>query len=200
MITIVDYGAGNLASVENAFRKVTGQKPIIATTPKEINDAQKIVFPGVGNFGTAMRLLSEKRFVKPLQQAIFDKKPFLGICLGMQLLFEKSEESPATKGLSVLGGSVVRFSDSVKVPQIGWNELAIIGDSSMFENIQNRSYGYFVHSFFVKPADQKVVSSESDYGSRYCASVVSDNVWACQFHPEKSGSVGLQLLKNFTEL
>lgn len=196
MMAIIDFGAGNLRSVENALLKL-GKKPLVTANPEKIMGAEKIVFPGVGNFGQAMKVLEEKGLDKAVKKVIADGKPFLGICLGMQLLFEKSEESPSSKGLGILKGEVKKFPVGQKVPQIGWNELELKGGKKIFDGIPNNSFAYFVHSYYAKPEDESVVAAETEYGLKYCSALEWRNVIACQFHPEKSGKIGLKILKNF---
>lgn len=199
MIAILDYGIGNLASVRKAFAKV-GAEAKVTSSPDEIAGAEKVVLPGVGAFGKAAEHLAAHDLVEPLRQAISDGKPFLGICLGMQLLFEASEEAPGVKGLGLLKGNVKRFEGVPKVPQIGWNEVRQAKSSPLFASIPESVFFYFVHSYYVVPRDSTSVMAFADYGGEYAAAVGRDNIWGVQFHPEKSQAWGLALLKNFAEL
>ena len=199
MIAIVDYGIGNLASVRKAFAKV-GAKAKVTSSPDEIAGAEKVVLPGVGAFGKAVEHLAEQGLVEQVRKAIAEGKPFLGICLGMQLLFEASEEAPGVKGLGLLKGNVKRFEGVPKVPQIGWNEVRQAKSSPLFASIPESAFFYFVHSYYVVPRDSTTVLAFSDYGGEYAVAVGKDNVWGVQFHPEKSQAWGLALLKNFADL
>lgn len=199
MIAVIDFGAGNLRSVENALLKL-GEKPLVTDRAETVLKAEKVVFPGVGNFGQAMQILQEKELDKAVKSVIATGKPFLGICLGMQLLFEKSEESDSSNGLGILEGAVKRFPSKIKVPQIGWNELELKPGKRLFAGIPNKSFAYFVHSYYAKPKDKDVTAAETEYGIRYCSALEQGNIVACQFHPEKSGKRGLQILKNFIKM
>jgi len=199
LIAIVDYGIGNLASVRKAFAKV-GAEAKVTSSPDEIAGAEKVVLPGVGAFGKAVEHLAEHGLVEPVSKAIADGKPFLGICLGMQLLFEASEEAPGVKGLGLLKGNVKRFEGVPKVPQIGWNEVRQAKSSPLFASIPESAYFYFVHSYYVVPRDSATVLAFADYGGEYAAAVGKDNVCGVQFHPEKSQAWGLALLNNFAKL
>ena len=199
MIAIVDYGIGNLASVRKAFAKV-GAEAKVTSSPDEIAGAEKVVLPGVGAFGKAAEHLAVHGLVEPLRQAISDGKPFLGICLGMQLLFEASEEAPGVKGLGLFKGNVKRFEGVPKVPQIGWNEVRQAKSSPLFASIPESAFFYFVHSYYVVPRDSATVLAFADYGGEYAAAVGKDNVCGVQFHPEKSQAWGLALLNNFAKL
>ncbi len=198
MVVIIDYGAGNLMSVKKAFNFL-GVKNQVATTPEQIKNADRIVLPGVGAFGAAVRKLQESGFFEPLQEWLKKDRPFLGICLGMQLLMETSVESPGFSGLSFLKGNCQRF-ESGKVPQIGWNRIQFERPSRLFKNIADGSYFYFLHGFYIQPEDSGVVISTTDYGVVYPSAIEKGNVFAVQFHPEKSGEAGLQLLKNWVEI
>ncbi len=199
MIAILDYGIGNLASVQKAFAKV-GAKAKVTSSPAEITAAEKVVLPGVGAFGKAVEHLTDHGLEEPVRKAIAERKPFLGICLGMQLLFESSEEAPGVKGLGLFKGNVKRFEGVSKVPQIGWNEVRQARPSPLFASIPDSAFFYFVHSYFVTPQDSATVLGFADYGGEYAAAVGKDNVWGVQFHPEKSQAWGLALLKNFAEM
>jgi len=198
MITIIDYGMGNLLSIENAFRYF-GAKVKITGNSKEIERAKKLVFPGVGNFGKAIENLKRRKIDLAIKKAVQKGIPFLGICLGLQLLFERSEEAPGAKGLSILKGKNLKFK-KVKIPQIGWNQLRVQRKSKILKGIKNNEFVYFMHSFFVEPADKKTVTVLTNYGKDFCSAVESKNIFGVQFHPEKSGKVGLKILKNFIKI
>jgi len=198
-IGIIDYGMGNLGSVSNACRFLELDAQII-TTPQQFDDCRAIILPGVGAFGDCMSHLVEHRFVDAIRGWISAGNPFLGICLGLQALFESSEESPDVEGLGVFKGTVKRFdiAQELKVPQIGWNAVGQKRpDCPMFNGIDDKAYFYFVHSFYVAPAEESIVAGETEYGLKYCSAVWKDNVFAAQFHPEKSQAEGLQMLRNF---
>lgn len=205
MITIIDYGVGNLRSVEKAFTYL-GYQALVTSDPGTVRNADKVVMPGVGAFGKAMENLKSAGMVPVVKEVIGSGRPFLGICLGLQLLFEESAEvfdgRPAkVKGLGILTGEVLKFqSAELKVPQIGWNRIRITKDNPVLHGIDNNSYVYFVHSYYVKPADAGLIVCATDYGIDYCSGIAGGNVYAFQFHPEKSSRVGLRILKNFAEL
>ena len=201
MITIIDYGSGNLKSIKNGFSKI-GATSKVSSSVKEIKDAEALVLPGVGAFGNAMKSVGAYKDV--IQEHVEDKKPFLGVCLGLQILFTNSEESPDVVGLDVVKGSVLHFPDSIrenglKIPQMGWNQLKINKECPILKNI-GQEFMYFVHSYYVVPEDSDVIAATVDYGIEVPAVIYKDNVYATQFHPEKSGEKGLQILKNFVEL
>lgn len=201
MITIIDYGSGNLKSIKNGFSKI-GTSTHISSSINEIKDADALVLPGVGAFGNAMEGVAS--YQEAIHDHIHDGKPFLGICLGLQILFTRSEESPDTTGLDVVEGSVLHFPDSIKasglkIPQMGWNQLQIRGECPILKGIGS-DFMYFVHSYYVAPDDPDVVVATVDYGIDVPAVICKDNVYATQFHPEKSGDKGLKILKNFVEL
>lgn len=199
MIAIIDYGMGNLRSVQKAFEKV-GAEALITQTPEDIQKADKVVLPGVGAIQPAIEKLKPLGAVTAIQQAIDNGKPFLGICLGFQLLFESSNEGGNVKGLGILAGTVERFT-SLKVPHMGWNQLNIKQASCpLWTGINENANVYFCHSFYVKPKDPKLVSTTTDYGIEFASSIAKDNVFGVQFHPEKSQVVGLKILENFTKL
>ncbi|MGN0506868.1 MAG: imidazole glycerol phosphate synthase subunit HisH [Lachnospiraceae bacterium] len=200
MIAIVDYDAGNLKSVEKALLFL-GEKAVVTSNQKEILRADKIILPGVGAFGDAMQKLNRTGLSDTIREAVDKEIPLLGICLGLQLLFEGSEETPGVSGLSVLKGKVLRIPDmeGFKVPHIGWNSLEIKPDAKLFRGIPNQSYVYFVHSYYLK-AEEDIVAATTDYVVNIHASIEKKNLFACQFHPEKSGEVGLKILKNFATL
>lgn len=198
MIAIIDYDAGNVKSVEKALQALN-QEVIITMDKELLLKADKVILPGVGAFGDAMEKLHTYGLVEVIHQLIEMKKPFLGICLGLQLLFEESEESPGVKGLGILKGKIVRFPQSeLKVPQIGWNSLEFPKKSILFQGMQGGEYVYFVHSYYLQ-AKEDIVVATTEYGVTVHAAVEKENVFACQFHPEKSSGVGLNILKNFVE-
>lgn len=200
MIIIVDYGAGNLKSVEKALLFL-GEEVKITSDAKEILAADKIILPGVGAFGDAMEKLNSTGLADTIREAVKRQIPLLGICLGLQLLFESSEESPGVQGLSILKGSIRRIPDKAgfKVPHIGWNSLKINPDSRLFRGIPQEAYVYFVHSYYLQ-AEEPIVAAKTDYVTEIHAAVEKETVFACQFHPEKSGEIGLKILKNFATL
>jgi len=200
MIAIIDYDAGNLKSVEKALLFL-GEEAKITSDAEEILSADKIILPGVGAFGDAMEKLNSRGLSEVIREAVKRKIPLLGICLGLQLLFEASEESPGVEGLSVLKGKIKRIPDKegFKVPHIGWNSLKINPDSRLFAGIPEDSYVYFVHSYYLA-AEEPIVAAQTDYVVDIHAAVEKEQVFACQFHPEKSGDIGLKLLKNFATM
>jgi len=203
MIALLDYGSGNLRSVHKALLKVGANVQIIQR-PDEMRDARAIVLPGVGAFDDCINALRKQELLEASRDFIKTGKPFLGICVGYQALFERSEEfNSCAAGLSVFNGSVVRFTEKpgLKIPQIAWNEIEITQTNCpLYRGVPNRSYVYFVHSFFPKPTDESIVATRTDYGDSFASSVWKDNVFATQFHPEKSQKIGLQLLSNFVAL
>ena len=201
MIAIIDYDAGNIMSVKKAV-EFLGYEAVITRDEEVLLSAEKVILPGVGAFSVAMDKLNEYNLVPVIKKIIDKGTPFLGICLGLQLLFDSSEEAPGVKGLSVLPGKVIRFpeSDELKIPQIGWNSLKFPKESKLFKGIAEDSYVYFVHSYYLKADNRDDVAATSDYGIIYDAAVEHDNIFATQFHPEKSSSVGLKILENFINL
>ncbi len=201
MLLVIDYGMGNLRSVSKALEHLGG-KVKISSNPDDLKTADKIVLPGVGAFGDAMAELRRQNLVEPIRAFAGSGKPFLGICLGMQLLFKSSEESPEAEGLDIFPGTVRRFrSKNVKIPQMGWNQAKLKKESPLTKGLPDNSYFYFVHSFYVAPEDQKITLGETTYGDETFTSILaSDTVFATQFHPEKSQSAGLTILKNFISL
>ncbi|MCB0077142.1 MAG: imidazole glycerol phosphate synthase subunit HisH [Anaerolineales bacterium] len=197
MIGIIDYGAGNLRSVKKALDYLGAESEVISD-PAALDSMDKALLPGVGAFGAAMQRLAEQRFITPLQRWMAADRPFLGICLGMQLLFERSEESTGVAGLGHFGGTVRAFTQH-KVPQIGWNQLHQVGDSPLLAAIEDGSYFYFLHGYYVAPDDPSVVIGTTDYGLRYASVVQRGRVMGAQFHPEKSADVGLALLQNWID-
>ena len=198
MVAVIDYDAGNIKSVLKAFRYL-GQDVELTRDPEIIRRADHVVLPGVGAFGDAMKRLADYGLVDVIRQVADDGTPFLGICLGLQLLFDSSEESPGAVGLGILKGTNVRFTEAsgYKIPQIGWNSLHLQNNGRLFEGIEDGAFVYFVHSFYAVAENEKVVKATCTYTDVATASVEMRNIFACQFHPEKSGNVGLQILRNF---
>lgn len=201
MIAIIDYGAGNLQSVKKALDFI-GAESIITDNPSEIEKCDKILLPGVGSFGDAMESMKKKNLVEPVKQNALSGKPFLGICLGLQLLFESSEESEGVCGLGILKGKVKKFPDNMglKIPHIGWNSVDIKQNDAVFKDIPDNSYVYFVHSYYLEAENENEVAAVTHYGIDFHSAVGKNNIFAVQFHPEKSGDVGLRILKNFAEM
>ena len=195
-IAIIDYGVGNLRSVEKAFA-ATGCEAAISGDESFLRDADKLVLPGVGAFAACMKALTERGFDRLVLERVSAGTPLLGVCVGMQLLFEESEEFGATRGLSLLKGRVRKFTGDLVVPQVGWNRIHQKRPHALFEEIADGSFCYFVHSFYCEPGDEAVVAGETEYGSRYASVVAQGNVCGVQFHPEKSQDIGLRMLKNF---
>lgn len=201
MIAIIDYDAGNIKSVEKAIQHF-GQEAIITRDKETILNAEKVILPGVGSFGDAMAKIYQYGLYDIIHEVVNKGTPFLGICLGLQLLFERSEETPGVEGLGILKGEIVRIPDQegLKVPQIGWNSLKYPNRGKLFKGIEEDSYVYFVHSYYLKAEDEAIVTATTEYSTLIHASVESGNVFACQFHPEKSSDVGLKIIQNFIEL
>lgn len=201
MITIVDYQMGNLRSVQKGFERV-GHAAEITADPRQVEAAERLVLPGVGGFSDAIAELRKRDLADPIKAAISAGRPFLGICLGLQLLFDVSYEDGEHEGLGVLPGKVIRFQlgPEFKVPHMGWNQAQIRHRPPLLEGIDEGAHFYFVHSYFVAPTDPDVVAIEADYGGKFCAMAWKDNLFATQFHPEKSQANGLRILKNFAEL
>ncbi len=201
MIAIIDYDAGNIRSVEKAMAKL-GQEVWITRDRERIMNADKVILPGVGSFGDAMAHLREYNLVEVIKDVVAEKKPFLGICLGLQLLYESSEETPGVEGLGILKGKILKIpeQEGLKIPHMGWNSLHLQNDGRLFRGIEQNPYVYFVHSYYLKAEEEETVKATTEYSVNIHASVEKDNVFACQFHPEKSGDLGLQILKNFAEL
>ena len=201
MIAIIDYDAGNIKSVEKAFQFL-GEETVLSRDRDIILSADKVVLPGVGAFGDAMAKLKDYNLVNTIYDVVDKKTPFLGICLGLQLLFESSDESEGVPGLGILHGKISKIPDKAgfKIPHIGWNSLELADNGRLFEGIDNQSYVYFVHSYYLQAKEQEIVKATTEYVAHIHASVEKDNVFACQFHPEKSGNVGLKILDNFRKL
>ncbi len=201
MIAIIDYDAGNLKSVEKAFKYI-GEEAVITRDAEVLLNADKVILPGVGSFGDAMEKLNNYGLVDIIHKIVEKKIPLLGICLGLQLLFESSDETPGVEGLGVLKGKIVRIPDKkdLKIPHIGWNSLDLQNGGKLFEGLEQGDYVYFVHSYYLEADDKTIVKATTDYSAHIEAAVEKDNVFACQFHPEKSGDVGLKILKNFASL
>jgi glutamine amidotransferase len=199
MIAIVDYGMGNLRSVEKGFLKVGADARVISD-PKAVDNAHAIVLPGVGAFRDCMRNLEEMSLTESIIKAIQKGKPYLGICLGLQVLFSESEEFGRSEGLNIFSGKVVRFPENnLKVPHMGWNTIKILRRPPIFDSIQNEGFFYFVHSFYVAPDDKDIVATTTDYGVTFTSMVWKENIFATQFHPEKSQELGLTILKGFRD-
>lgn len=201
MTAVIDYDAGNIRSVEKALLAL-GEEVLVTRDKKAILSAERIILPGVGAFGDAMGRLHNYGLVDVIRQAAAENIPFLGICLGLQLLFERSEESGQVPGLGILKGEILRIPDhaGVKVPHIGWNSIALTNSGRLFEGVPEHSYVYFVHSYFLRAAEEEIVTASTVYGTQIHASVEKGNIFACQFHPEKSSRVGLKILKNFISI
>lgn len=201
MIAMIDYNAGNLKSVEKALA-LLGEPCVITNDRKAILAADKVILPGVGAFGDAMKQLKQLELDKVIHEVVEKNTPFLGICLGLQLLFEGSDESSGVEGLHVLDGKVLRIPDKegLKIPHIGWNSLHLQNDGRLFRGIDEQAYVYFVHSYYLEATDPSIVKATTEYSTLIHASVEKDNVFACQFHPEKSSTVGLSILKNFATI
>jgi glutamine amidotransferase len=198
MIAVIDYGMGNLRSVQKGFERI-GARAQITREPGVIANAQGLVLPGVGAFNACMRNLARYELIDPIKEAVRQKRPFLGICLGFQLLFSESEEFGPEKGLDLLPGKVVGFRavDGLKVPHMGWNRIEKKKDTPFLEGVPNGEYVYFVHSYFVVPQDESLTATTTPYGVSFASSISTDYLFACQFHPEKSQELGLRILANF---
>ena len=201
MIALIDYEAGNIKSVQNALKFLV-QETVLTRDRDKIWKADKVILPGVGAFGDAMERIRDYDLEDVIHSVTDRGTPFLGICLGLQLLFEESEESPGAKGLGILPGRIIRIPEGEgrKVPQIGWNDLTYPKKGRLFEDVPEGSYVYFVHSYYLHADDRDIVAAQTQYGVTIDASVEKDNVFACQFHPEKSERVGMQILRNFVRL
>ena len=201
MIAILDYDAGNLRSVGKAL-SFLGEKSVITRDRREVAAADKVILPGVGSFGAAMEQLKKYEIDKMLEEARAEKKPILGICLGLQLLFDGSSESQGVEGLHLLSGDILRIPDKegLKIPHIGWNSLELRNHGRLFQGIKGSPYVYFVHSYYLKARDEEIVKAVTQYSANIHASVEKENIFACQFHPEKSSGVGLRILANFAKV
>ena len=201
MVAIIDYDAGNIKSVEKALLHL-GEEVIITRDREQILNSDKVILPGVGAFGDAIEKLRSYGLDKVIYEVVERKIPFLGICLGLQLLFEKSDETPGVKGLGILPGEILRIPDKegIKIPHMGWNSVKIKENARIFKDVPQDSYVYFVHSYYLKAGREEDVAATTEYSTLIHAAVEHDNVFACQFHPEKSSEIGLKILKNFVEL
>ena len=201
MIGIIDYDAGNIKSVEKALAYL-GEETVVSRDPEVLTKADKVILPGVGSFGEAMENLHKYGLVPVIKDMIKEGTPFLGICLGLQLLFERSEESPGVEGLGILKGEILKIpeTEGLKIPHMGWNSLKLQNDGRLFKDLPEEPYVYFVHSYYLKATDESIVKATTEYSTHIHASVEQGNVFACQFHPEKSSDTGLQILKNFIGL
>jgi glutamine amidotransferase len=197
-VAVIDYGVGNLRSVEKAFA-TTGYDAVVSGDENVLRAAERLVLPGVGAFAACMKALKERGFDQLVRQKVSEGTPLLGVCVGMQMLFEESDEFGSTAGLGLLRGKVRRFSDDLElvVPHVGWNRIQQRQSHALFERVPNGSFFYFVHSYYCEPDDSSVAAGETDYGVRYASVVAKENIFGVQFHPEKSQDMGLQLLKNF---
>lgn len=203
MIAVIDYGMGNLRSVQKALEKV-GHAATVTSSPRAVLDAGALVLPGVGAFKDCIRSLEKLNLIQPILQSVRSGKPFLGICLGLQVLFTESDEFGTTPGLNLISGKVVRFArddtpgaQRRKIPHMGWNTISLCRNVPIFNGVGDGSFFYFVHSYYVAPEDTAVIATTTGYGIEFTSSIQKDNIFACQFHPEKSQVVGLRLLKNF---
>ncbi len=201
MIAVIDYDAGNLKSVEKALNYLS-EEVVVSRNFRDILTADKVILPGVGAFGEAMERLKQYELDKVIREAVQQRKPFLGICLGLQLLFSGSEENGGVEGLHILDGEIVKIpaKPGLKIPHIGWNSLHLQNQGRLFDGIEENAFVYFVHSYYLRAEKEEIVKASTEYGAHIHASVEEDNVFACQFHPEKSSSVGLQILHNFARI
>ena len=201
MVAIIDYDAGNIKSVEKALLHL-GEEVMITRDREKILNSDKVILPGVGAFGDAMSKIRQYNLEEVIHEVVEKGTPFLGICLGLQLLFERSDETPGVEGLHLLDGTIRRIpaAPGLKIPHIGWNDLTFPNKGRLFRGIEEHSYVYFVHSFYLEAADSSIVTATTEYGTRIHASVEKDNIFACQFHPEKSSRIGLKILQNFVDI
>lgn len=201
MIAVIDYDAGNIKSVEKALQ-LLGEEVVVTGERETILSADKVILPGVGAFGDAMAAIRRQGLDQVIRRITDRGVPFLGICLGLQLLFERSDEAPGVEGLGILKGEILKIPETpgMKIPHMGWNSLRLENDGRLFSGVPDNPYVYFVHSYYLKAADERIVKASTEYCTHIHASVEKDNVFACQFHPEKSSDVGLQILKNFVKL
>ena len=201
MIAMIDYDAGNVKSVEKALLYL-GQDVVVTADRETILGADKVILPGVGAFADAMENLKKTGLDKVIKEVVEKNIPFLGICLGLQLLFDRSDEAPGVPGLGILKGEILRIpeKEGLKIPHMGWNSLELSNNGKLFQGMSGQPYVYFVHSYYLKAEDESIVTASAEYGTTIHASVESGNIFACQFHPEKSSDAGLKILKNFVEL
>ena len=198
-VAIIDYGVGNLRSVEKAFA-ATGCEAVVSGDGSVLRAAERLVLPGVGAFGACMKALSERGFDRLVRERVEAGTPLLGVCVGMQLLFEESDEFDATRGLGLLHGRVRRFNNELVVPHVGWNRISQVRENPLFTDVANGSFFYFVHSYYCEPVDEHVIAGKTEYGLNYASVVADKNIFGVQFHPEKSQDAGLRLLRNFARL
>jgi glutamine amidotransferase len=196
MIAIIDYGMGNLRSVQKGFERV-GFETIVTNDPRKVREASAVVLPGVGAFGAAMERLKRSGLMEEIVRAIEEGKPYLGICLGLQLLLSESEEGGRYEGMNLIEGRVMRFRGKLKVPHMGWNQVRIVKPNPLLDGIPDNSYFYFVHSYYVVPEDRSLIAGTTEYGVEFTSMIWRDNLFATQFHPEKSQRLGLRILRNF---
>lgn len=201
VVAIIDYDAGNIKSVEKALEYL-GQESVITRERDILLQAEKVILPGVGSFGDAMEKITQYELQPVIEEIVRKKTPFLGICLGLHLMFEKSDETPGVAGLGILKGDIRKIpeQDGLKIPHMGWNSLHFPKKGRLFNGINEDAYVYFVHSYYLKAKEESIVAAETEYGVTIHAAIEQDNIFACQFHPEKSSDIGLQILKNFVEL
>lgn len=200
MIAIIDYGMGNVRSVSKALEHL-GFKAVLTKDPAIISNASSIIVPGVGAFADCIKNLNKYNLIPAIKDFILSGKPYLGLCLGMHILLDESEEAPGVPGLNLIHGKVKKFSPGLKIPHMGWNKINIQENNNpIFKNIPNETYAYFVHSYYVEPQHKDVIATTTDYGITFCSSIRKDNIYATQFHPEKSQTRGLEMLKNFGDL
>ena len=199
MVTVVYYGAGNIRSVTKAI-EAAGTRVRVSENPEDIKKADRVILPGVGAFGKAVEALRERHLIDPLRSFISERKPFLGICLGLHLLFFGSEENPEAEGLCLLEGKAERFPGGIKVPHLGWNQVNRVRDLPLWKSIPDQTYFYFAHSYIVKPENDNLIAGTTDYANNFVSAIATENCYGVQFHPEKSQKWGLKLLNNFIAL
>jgi len=198
-IAIIDYGMGNLRSIQKAL-EFLNYRAEVTDNKKKINSASAVILPGVGAFPKAMEELKKRDLIETVKKGVKSGKPFLGICLGMQILFEESDEFGSSRGLCIVKGKVKRFSEGLKIPHMGWNEIELFGKPSFLNDFPEKAFMYFVHSYYCDPEDRKIILTKTSYGKNFVSSICQNNLIACQFHPEKSQKLGLEFLNNFGRL